>query len=265
MTHPFKPQLALVVALGSCLIFSQAARAQGGPGSGPQFTAGNIQMGANGPVGVLSGTTVGGVNSGVTFGANGASGSFSNGLINGSSNITNGGQFSGNLSGPGGGAAFTNSSNPGNFGFNMNGALSPNNGINNGVNPQFQNQGGQQQGYTGPGSYGNAYSSQGATGDFGRTSNQTANLQCQQDPYPYSYAYNPKLTTQKQNAPLRETARNNLLSTFSVDPSPYPSGSFTYGFPTWGGWIGTGIGVFTKGWYMPPTSTSSVDINTVSP
>lgn len=70
--------------------------------------------------------------------------------------------------------------------------------------------------------------------------------------------------TRTQNQALFETTRNNVLSTNSFDQSNFPSGRFNYGFTTGAGaYAGTASGLFTRGWFLQPTSLGSVDIDTV--
>lgn len=120
---------------------------------------------------------------------------------------------------------------------------------------------------TGAGSGGSAFSSAGATGVQSRESGTTNNAR-RMDALPTG-----------RNSAVFETQEQNLLSTFSVDPSSYPSGMFDYGFPSGQGALGTIQGALQgrapgpngsvidirRGWYLPQTSTGSVDINTVSP
>lgn len=120
---------------------------------------------------------------------------------------------------------------------------------------------------TGAGSGGTAFSSAGATGVQSRESGTTNNARMTDSRYT------------DQNSAVYETQEQNLLSTFSVDPSSFPSGMFDYGFPSGRGILGTIQGALQgrapgpngsvidirRGWYLPQTSTGSVDINTVSP
>lgn len=99
-----------------------------------------------------------------------------------------------------------------------------------------------------------AMSSGGAQGDTNRTSYKTG--EAPQDPGPQQS--NPTGTT---NVQLQQTARN-CLATRTVDASPVPSGQFTFGFPvvvpairSIGSLFGGSYG------YLPPTSTSSVDLD----
>lgn len=227
--------LSVLFALG--ILFSTANTASA------QLEGGNIRMGPNGPQGSFN-TGIGNLN----VGGNGANGSFTTGALNGRFNV-----------GPGGGNVNTNL---GSFGFNMPGGSSGivtsptqggvNYGAGGGVGPQGQVPGGYNSGI---GSFGSAYSSQAVMGDRVHDSD-TTNTKFQGN----------SRQTRRQNNAIFERTRNNLLSTFSVDPTSYPSGSFDYGFPTGAGaWSGTARGVFTRGWALPPTSTSSVDINIVSP
>jgi hypothetical protein len=81
-----------------------------------------------------------------------------------------------------------------------------------------------------------------------------------------SSAYAPGQTT---NATWQQSASSlpsgyGLLAPSSVNNAPYPSGTFTYGFPNES--IGPYMGVSnrTVGGFLPQTSTSSVDINIVA-
>jgi|AGTN01.1.fsa_nt_gi hypothetical protein len=138
-------------------------------------------------------------------------------------------------------------------------------GVNQGAfGPQGQAPGGYA---TGAGSGGSAFSSAGATGVQSRESGTTNNAR-RMDARPTN-----------RNSAVYETQEQNLLSTFSVDPSSYPSGMYDYGFPSGRGILGTIQGALQgrapgpngsvidirRGWYLPQTSTGSVDINTVSP
>lgn len=244
----FKSPVNLLLSAGLLVLTAQSASAQG--------FLGDIQMGHNGPVGVINGSTISsrGVNinpsasglGNIRVGANGASGSFTTGLINGRVNVGNGGiQANTNL---------------GSFGFDMGGGGGPlgggaqqgSIGGSGGFGPMGQAAGGF--GSAGGFSGGTAYSSQGDTGDYGRESMTTSTK------FQGNSGY-----TRKNNNAIYERTRNNLLSTFSVDPSPVPSASFNYGFPTGGSLVGGGLNLMRRGWYTPPTSTSSFDGNTVSP
>ena len=90
-------------------------------------------------------------------------------------------------------------------------------------------------------------------GDPGRTSNPTLNM-----------GGNTSNPTSKNNWPLQEIARYNLLAPNSVNMAPYPSGRFTYGFPNAPATVFMGVDHGNVGGVLPPTSTSSVDINIVS-
>lgn len=202
---------------------------QASPSSAQSFLGdGGINMGPNGATGVFNGGMVG---------PGGASANFSTGVI-------------GNGGVPG--ASSTN------FNFDMGGAGggpfsgSPDQGITSGaIGP-----GGQRvQGYgNGIGSYGNAYSSQAVMGDRSHQSGRTNT----------NYQGNTGRTRQNNNT-LYETTRYNLLSNGSFDLSGVPSGSYKYGFKNGSGLANGGMQLLRRGWILPPTSTSSVDLNTVSP
>jgi hypothetical protein len=182
--------------------------------SAQSLDSGSIRMGSNGPVGSLSGS-VGSVSGTATFGSSGVNASTSSGS----------------------------------FGFSVPNNASAASTSSSGFGPQGQTPGGYN---SGVGSFGSAYSSQGATGDQYHESD-TTNTKFQGN----------SRKTRKQNNAIYERSRNNLLSTFSVDPRGVPSSSYDYGFK--GGYSGTVRGLFTRGWYLPPTSTGSFDGNTVSP
>jgi len=231
----FKSSLSVLFAVGFFASVAAPASAQ--------LEGGNIRMGANGPVGSFN-TGLGNFN----VGSNGATGSFTTGALNGRFNIGSGG---GNVN-----------TNLGNFGFDMPGGQSGivssptqggvNYGANGGIGPQGQAPGGYS---TGIGSFGSAASSQAVMGDRSNES-LTTNTKFQGD----------SGRTQRNNNTIYERQETNLLSTFSFDPSAVPSGSFDYGFRTGAGaWAGTAAGAIRRGWYLPPTSTGSLDINTVSP
>ncbi|MBX9668633.1 MAG: hypothetical protein K2X93_13490 [Candidatus Obscuribacterales bacterium] len=104
------------------------------------------------------------------------------------------------------------------------------------------------------GSYAN---SQGDTGKQSGRDSKTTNTKFQG---------NSRVTHPRQNQGLFETTRNNILSTNSFDQTGVPSGRFTYGFQGGAGaYAGTASTLFTRGWFLQPTSTGSVDINTVDP
>lgn len=196
---------SMFLAFGVLISAANTASAQ-------SLDSGSIRMGANGPVGSLSGS-IGGVSGTATFNSGGVNASTSSGS----------------------------------FGFSVpNNASAASSG---GYGPQGQTVGGYSNGV---GSFGTAYSSQGATGDQYHESD-TTNTKFQGN----------SRKTRKQNSAIGERTRNNLLSTFSVDPRAVPSASYDYGFK--GGYGGTVRGLFTRGWYLPPTSTGSFDGNTVSP
>jgi hypothetical protein len=81
-----------------------------------------------------------------------------------------------------------------------------------------------------------------------------------------STAYAPGLTT---NATAQQSSSSlpsgyGLLAPNSVNNAPYPSGTFTYGFPNESVGPYMGVSNRTVGGYLPQTSTSSVDINIVA-
>ncbi len=136
----------------------------------------------------------------------------------------------------------------GSFGFSLPGGSSSTVST-GGIGPQGQTPGGYSNGI---GSFGSAYSSQGTTGDQYHESDTTIT----------KFQGNSQRTNKQKNA-LYERSRNNLLSTFSVDPRGVNSGSYDYGFK--GGNMGTARSLYTRGWFLPKTSTGSFDGNTVSP
>lgn len=168
----------------------------------------------------------------ITMGSNGPVGSLS-GTV---------GSVSGNVNFGAGDAG----SSTGSFGFSLPGNSSS---TASGFGPQGQTPGGYSSGI---GSFGSAYSSQGATGDQTHDSDNT-NTRFQGD----------SRKTRKQNNSLRLRMRNNLTATGSVDPRSVPSAQWDYGFKQ--GNMGTVRGIFTRGWFLPKTSTASFDGNIVSP
>jgi len=171
----------------------------------------------------------------IRMGSNGPVGSLSGSV----------GSVSGNVNiGSSGVSASTSS---GSFGFSVPGSSSG--ASSGGFGPQGQTPGGYSGGV---GSFGSAYSSQGATGDQVHDSD-TTNTKFQGN----------SRKTRKTNTAIFERTRNNLTSTFSVDPRSVPSGSYDYGFKQNN--VGTVRSLFTRGWYLPTTSTGSFDGNTVSP
>ena len=100
-----------------------------------------------------------------------------------------------------------------------------------------------------------ASQSQGATGLQSRESART-----------WGNQYGGVDNTNAQRQWGNTTQETNLLSTGSVNPMPYPSASHDYGFSSGlRGWGGTIMGGLRRGWYLPPTSTSAVDLNIVDP
>lgn len=96
------------------------------------------------------------------------------------------------------------------------------------------------------------------TGDYGRSSQKTGD----------GIGQGPgKLTTAKtgkQNQQLQEQAWYGLLAPGTqVGTGSFPSGQWTYGFPATGGGPYQGVCGGSQGGTLPPTSTSSVDINIV--
>ena len=244
--------LASLFAFGLVLSVSKPACAQ-------DFGGGGISIGPGGPVASFSGGQVGtGVGS-FTAGPNGFSGGFSGNGFGVSGGSFNGGGY-GNVNVGSGGTFAGGSFNTGNtggsnFGFDVGGnnATSTPNMMSdvNGVGPQGQTAMGSQ---TGVDPTSGVANSQGATGQqVGNTSNQTL-----------GNWYGKSQKTHKNNTQLQEVSRYNLLSNFSVNPAPVPSGSFSYGF-TGGGYSTMGTQYLMNGWYLPPTSTSSNDLNIVSP
>lgn len=175
-------------------------------------------------------------NGSIRMGANGPVGSFTttSSAISGRVNV-----------GAGGVQANTSL---GSFGFSLPGGSSSTVST-GGMGPQGQTPGGYSSGI---GSGGSAYSSQGATGEQYHESD-TTNTKFQGN----------SAQTSKQKDALFSRQRTNLLSTGSVDPRNYNSGSFDYGFK--GGNMGTVRGLLKYGWVLPKTSTGSFDGNTVSP
>lgn len=129
----------------------------------------------------------------------------------------------------------------------------------------------------------------GASGGTAFTSQARPGQQSRESAPTNNYAL-PDSRPTNTNSAVGEEVEVNLLSTFSVNPFSYPSGTFDYGFPSGGivqrvfgsglnGFLGTVQGGLQgrapgpngsvidirRGWYLPQTSTSSVDFNTVSP
>jgi hypothetical protein len=233
----FKSSLSVLFAVGCIVSTASTASAQG------FLDGGNIRMGSNGPVGSFN-TGLGNFN----VNGNGVSAAVTTGAINGRINVGTDGVYA--------------NTNAGSFGFSMPGGnndgrvSSPtqggvNMGNSTGMGPQGQMVGGFNGGV---GSFGSAYSSQGATGD----------QQHQSDTTNTKFQGNSRYT-RKNNSAIFERQRTNLLSTFSFDQSSVPSGSFDYGFQTGAAsWMGTARGAL-NGWYLPRTSTGSFDGNIVSP
>ncbi len=203
----------------------------------------------------------GGDYGGVNFGPNGPTGFLGS---NGDSFRFNPNGFSGNIRTDNGNFGFN--TNNGNFNFNGN-------GVNFGGNfggPGF-GQFGQTDGFGGslraPGDGGSAYASQGDTGNQTNNNRRTG-----QGPNGMGGRFrSPEAFTDKNNYSLLEETSVNLLSEFSVDQSPLPSGSFSYGFNTSTPPSVPYMGVRNSrsfpsfGGNLPRVSTGSVDINTVSP
>jgi len=179
---------------------------------------------------------------GINMGPNGAVGVFNGGAV-GPGGVT--GTFNTGVVGNSGGAQFTNPS----FNFSLGGG--PNQGGNfGGGTPGFAGQQGGGPGFVG----GPAGFSQARPGDRSHQS-ATTNTKFQGNT-----GY-----TRKNNTSIFERSRHNLLSNGSFDQSSVPSGSWNYGFSKNAGITNMGASLLQRGWILRPTSTSSVDINTVSP
>lgn len=105
-----------------------------------------------------------------------------------------------------------------------------------------------------------ATASQGKEGDVGRTTDFTRGKY-----YGNSQTTTPQYQSTKGDAVVKEYNDINLLSNYSFDNSAVPSGSFTYGFNGSGDPSQMGAKYVGNGWYLPKTSTGSVDLNIVSP
>ncbi len=201
----------------------------------------------------------GGDYGGINFGPNGPTGFLGSG---GDTFRMGPNGFSGNVRTDNGNFRFN--TNNGNFNFGGNGI---NFGGNFGGQPGFGSTDGFGGSMRAPGDGGSAYASQGDTG------NQTNNNQrTGQGPNGMGGRFrSPEAFTDKQNYPIMEETSVNLLSEFSVDQAPLPSGSFSYGFNTSAPASVPYMGVRSSrsfpsfGGNLPRVSTGSVDINTVSP
>ncbi|MBP7864046.1 hypothetical protein KA183_20340 [bacterium] len=105
-----------------------------------------------------------------------------------------------------------------------------------------------------------ATASQGKEGDVGRTTDFTRGKY-----YGNSQTTTPQYQTTKGDAVVKEYNDINLLSNYSFDNSAVPSGSFSFGFNGSGNVSQMGSKYVGNGWYLPKTSTGSVDLNIVSP
>lgn len=105
-----------------------------------------------------------------------------------------------------------------------------------------------------------ATASQGKEGDVGRTTDFTRGKY-----YGNSQVTKPQYESTKGEAVVKEYNDINLLSNYSFDNSAVPSGSFSFGFNGSGDPSQMGAKYVGNGWYLPKTSTGSVDLNIVSP
>lgn len=105
-----------------------------------------------------------------------------------------------------------------------------------------------------------ATASQGKEGDVGRTTDFTRGKY-----YGNSQITKPQYESTKGDLVVKEYNDINLLSNYSFDNSAVPSGSFNYGFTGSGDVSQMGAKYVGNGWYLPKTSTGSLDINIVSP
>lgn len=105
-----------------------------------------------------------------------------------------------------------------------------------------------------------ATASQGKEGDVGRTTDFTRGKY-----YGNSQTTGAQYQTSKGDEVVKEYNDINLLSNYSFDNSAVPSGSFNYGFNGSGDVSQMGAKYVGNGWYLPKTSTGSVDLNIVSP
>jgi hypothetical protein len=105
-----------------------------------------------------------------------------------------------------------------------------------------------------------ATASQGKEGDVGRTTDFTRGKY-----YGNSQTTTPQYQTTKGDAVVKEYNDINLLSNYSFDNSAVPSGSSNLGFTGNGGVSNKGSQYVGNGWYLPTTSTGSVDLNIVGP
>ena len=115
---------------------------------------------------------------------------------------------------------------------------------------------------------GNQFQSAGSAGDFGRVSMPTGS-QAESDRFDHDYSG----MTRRQSPISRgglEKAATALLApdTASISPEPIPSATFKYGFAQTGGQLYKGVSNSRQGTLrsssgavLPPTATSSVDLN----
>jgi len=105
-----------------------------------------------------------------------------------------------------------------------------------------------------------ATASQGKEGDVGRTTDYTRGKY-----YGNSQTTSQQFQNSKGEAVVKEYNDINLLSNYSFDNSAVPSGTYSFGFNGSGSPSQMGAKYVGNGWYLPKTSTGSVDLNIVSP
>lgn len=117
---------------------------------------------------------------------------------------------------------------------------------------------------------GNAFESQGTTGDYSQSDGLNTGHQADKifDPNVQNYVgkTSPIMTPQTRGG--LPYAQMNTMAPASVDMQPLPSAQFHYGFPNLGAAPFLGVtssqsSPFSMGGMLPQTSTSSVDFNTV--
>lgn len=107
---------------------------------------------------------------------------------------------------------------------------------------------------------GPATASQGKPGDTQRSSDFSRG-----NYYGNTMTTSAQYQTTKGDDVVKEYNDINLLSNYSFDNSAVPSGSYSFGFTGSGELSNMGAQYGGKGWYLPKTSTGSVDLNIVSP
>ncbi len=105
-----------------------------------------------------------------------------------------------------------------------------------------------------------ATQSAGNPGDTGRTTDFSRG-----NYYGNTMTTSAQYQTTKGEDVVKEYNDINLLSNYSFDNSAVPSGSYSFGFTGSGELSDKGAQYGGNGWYLPKTSTGSVDLNIVSP